>query len=99
MPGCGAVLSFDIKGSKAAGIKFIDSLRLSNVANLGDSKSLVNHSASTTHSQLNDEQLAATGISWAPYVSQSALNAGGYIKDIENAPNYRSHSRRKFDAC
>ena len=85
--GCGAVLSFDIKGGKAAGIKFIDSLRLfSNVANLGDSKSLVNHSASTTHSQLNDEQLAATGISPGTIRLSIGLESPeDILKDIENA--------------
>jgi len=58
------MLSFEIRGGREAGGKFIDSLRLlGNVANLGDSISLVSHPATTTHSQLTDEELAACGIS------------------------------------
>ena len=61
--GCGAVLTFGIKGGKEAGRKFIDSLKLlSHLANLGDSKSLVIHPASTTHQQLNESEQAAAGI-------------------------------------
>jgi O-acetylhomoserine (thiol)-lyase len=61
--GVGAVLSFDIKGGREAGAKFIDSLRLfSHVANLGDTKSLATHPASSTHSQLTAEQLQAIRI-------------------------------------
>ena len=62
--GFGGMLSFEIRGGREAGGKFIDSLRLlGNVANLGDSISLVSHPATTTHSQLTDEELAACGIS------------------------------------
>ncbi len=61
--GCGAVLTFGIKGGKEAGRKFIDSVKLlSHLANLGDSKSLVIHPASTTHQQLNESEQAAAGI-------------------------------------
>src|SRR5580658_3324642 len=61
--GCGAVLTFGIKGGKEAGRRFIDSLKLlSHLANLGDSKSLVIHPASTTHQQLNESEQAAAGI-------------------------------------
>jgi O-acetylhomoserine (thiol)-lyase len=61
--GCGSVFTFGIKGGRAAGAKFIDSLKLfSHVANVGDVRSLVIHPATTTHSQLSDEQLAASGI-------------------------------------
>jgi O-acetylhomoserine (thiol)-lyase len=57
--GIGSVFSFDIKGGREAGAKFIDSLRLfSHVANLGDTKSMAVHPASSTHSQLSAEQLA-----------------------------------------
>jgi len=63
MPGgAGSVLAFGIKGGVEAGRKFIDSLKLvSHVANLGDVKSLVIHPASTSHSQLTPQQMAATG--------------------------------------
>jgi O-acetylhomoserine (thiol)-lyase len=61
--GCGSVFTFGVKGGRAMGAKFIDSLKLfSHVANVGDVRSLVIHPATTTHSQLSDEQLAASGI-------------------------------------
>ncbi|MCL1872737.1 MAG: O-acetylhomoserine aminocarboxypropyltransferase/cysteine synthase [Clostridiales bacterium] len=61
--GIGGVLSFDLKGGREAGAKFIDSLQLfSHVANLGDTKSLATHPASSTHSQLSLEQLEAIRI-------------------------------------
>ncbi|BBB91929.1 MAG TPA: homocysteine synthase [Methylomusa anaerophila] len=62
--GAGAILTFGIKGGLEAGRKFIDSLKLfSLLANVGDSKSLVIHPASTTHSQLTSEQRTAAGVS------------------------------------
>ncbi|WP_371378981.1 homocysteine synthase [Sporomusa aerivorans] len=62
--GASAILTFGIKGGLAAGRKFINSLKLlSLLANVGDSKSLVIHPASTTHSQLTGEQLTAAGVS------------------------------------
>ncbi|MEM7209357.1 MAG: O-acetylhomoserine aminocarboxypropyltransferase [Pseudomonadota bacterium] len=62
--GCGAVFSFELKGGREAGRKFIDSLRLfSHLANVGDAKSLVIHPASTTHSRMDDEALRTAGIS------------------------------------
>jgi len=61
--GAGAIMTFGLKGGLEAGRKFIDSLQLvSHVANVGDSKSLVIHPASTTHSQLTPEQMASTGV-------------------------------------
>lgn len=61
--GQGALLTFGIKGGKAAGPRFIDSLQLfSHLANVGDSKSLVIHPASTTHQQLTEEQQIASGV-------------------------------------
>lgn len=62
--GAGGVVAFDLKGGRAAGEKFVDSLKLhSNLANIGDLRSLVIHPASTTHSQLDDAGLALSGIS------------------------------------
>jgi O-acetylhomoserine (thiol)-lyase len=62
--GPGAVLGFGAKGGREAGTKFIDSLKLfSHVANLGDAKSLAIHPASTTHSQLTEEEQKAAGVS------------------------------------
>ncbi len=61
--GAGSVFSFDLKGSRAQGQKFIETLRLfSHLANVGDCRSLVIHPASTTHFRMNDEALAAAGI-------------------------------------
>ena len=62
--GAGAVFSFDLKGGRNAGARFIRGLNVfSHLANVGDAKSLVIHPASTTHRQLNDEELAGAGIS------------------------------------
>jgi O-acetylhomoserine (thiol)-lyase len=62
--GSGAVFSFELCGGRDAGRKFIEGLRLfSHLANVGDAKSLVIHPASTTHSRMNAEALAAAGIS------------------------------------
>ncbi|HSD58673.1 MAG TPA: O-acetylhomoserine aminocarboxypropyltransferase/cysteine synthase family protein [Methanotrichaceae archaeon] len=59
----GAILGFGIKGGLEAGRKFIESLELfSHLANIGDSKSLVIHPASTTHQQLTPEEQAETGV-------------------------------------
>jgi O-acetylhomoserine (thiol)-lyase len=73
MMGCG------LKGGYEAGAKFINHLKLiSHVANLGDAKSLAIHPASTTHSQLTKDELAASGIS-ADFVR---LSIG--IEDIDD---------------
>jgi O-acetylhomoserine (thiol)-lyase len=62
--GPGAILGFGIKGGREAGQKFIDSLQLfSHLANVGDAKSLAIHPATTTHSQLNEEQQVSAGVS------------------------------------
>jgi O-acetylhomoserine (thiol)-lyase len=61
--GPGAILGFGIKGGAAAGRKFIEALKLfSHLANVGDAKSLAIHPATTTHSQLNEEQQASAGV-------------------------------------
>lgn len=62
--GAGAVLGFGIKSGRAGGRVFIDNLKLfSHVANVGDSRSLAIHPASTTHSQLSAEEQRAAGVS------------------------------------
>lgn len=59
-----ALIGFGVKGGKEAGIKFINSVKLlSHLANIGDAKSLVIHPASTTHAQLNSEELIKAGVS------------------------------------
>jgi O-acetylhomoserine (thiol)-lyase len=61
--GAGAVLSFEIKGGRAAGRAFIENVALfSHLANVGDAKSLVIHPASTTHHRMDAEALRAAGI-------------------------------------
>lgn len=60
--GAGGVFTVGLKGGYEAGVKFVESLELfSHVANLGDTRSLVIHPASTTHRQLTDEQREAAG--------------------------------------
>ncbi len=60
--GAGSVFTFGVKGGYAAGVKLVESLDLfSHLANIGDTRSLVLHPASTTHRQLTDEQRAAAG--------------------------------------
>ena len=62
--GPGAMLGFGVHGGREAGARFIDNLQLfSHVANLGDVKSMAIHPASTTHSQLNEAEQLAAGVS------------------------------------
>jgi O-acetylhomoserine (thiol)-lyase len=61
--GQSGILGFGIKGGRAAGAKFINSLKLfSHLANIGDAKSLAIHPATTTHSQLTPEEQTITGV-------------------------------------
>jgi O-acetylhomoserine (thiol)-lyase len=61
--GCGAVMSFEIKGGSAMGEKFVESVKLfKHVANIGDVRSLLIHPASTTHAQLKPAQQLASGV-------------------------------------
>jgi O-acetylhomoserine (thiol)-lyase len=78
--GTGAVVAFEIKGGIEAGKKFVDALELhSHVANIGDVRSLVIHPASTTHSQLSDEERASAGVT--PGLVRLAVGIEG-IEDI-----------------
>ena len=77
--GAGSVLAFDIKGGKDEAWAFIDALKLhSNLANVGDVRSLVAHPATTTHSQLTDEELLAAGI------TPSTIRLSVGIEDVED---------------
>jgi O-acetylhomoserine (thiol)-lyase len=77
--GFGGLVGFGIKGGLEAGKTFINSVQLlSHLANIGDSKSLVIHPASTTHQQLTPEQQAATGVT-ADYIR---LSIG--LEDVED---------------
>jgi O-acetylhomoserine (thiol)-lyase len=62
-PQLGSIFTFGLRGGREAGRRFIDSLELwSHLANVGDAKSLVIHPASTTHSQLSDDELRSAGV-------------------------------------
>ena len=59
----GTLVAFGIEGGRDAGRKFIESLELfSHLANIGDAKSLAIHPATTTHSQLDEDELASAGV-------------------------------------
>jgi O-acetylhomoserine (thiol)-lyase len=61
--GAGAILGFGVRGGRAAGIKFINAVRLvRHLANIGDAKTLVIHPASTTHQQLTEQEQLSTGV-------------------------------------
>ena len=61
--GFGAVLSFEVKGSKENATKFVDNLKMiSNLANVGDTKTLIIQPAATTHQQLSDEEQLSAGV-------------------------------------
>ncbi|MBN1797733.1 MAG: O-acetylhomoserine aminocarboxypropyltransferase/cysteine synthase [Spirochaetales bacterium] len=85
--GFGGMVVFGIKGGKAAGEKFINSLSLiSHLANVGDAKSLAIHPSSTTHSQLSEKQQLEGGIT--PELIRLSIgieNIDDIIKDIEHA--------------
>ena len=83
----GAMVVFGIKGGAAAGSKFIDELGLfSHLANVGDAKSLAIHPATTTHSQLGEEQQLAGGITpELVRLSVGLENAADLIDDIDQA--------------
>jgi O-acetylhomoserine (thiol)-lyase len=77
--GPGAILGFGIKGGVEAGRKFIDNLKLfSHLANVGDAKSLAIHPASTTHSQLTEEEQYSAGV--APDFVRLSIG----LEDIED---------------
>ena len=82
----GSIFTFDVKGGKEEAFKFIDNLNIfSLLANVADVKSLVIHPASTTHSQLSEEDLNSIGI----YQSTIRLSIGtehidDIIADLEN---------------
>lgn len=88
MPGgAGACFTFGLKGGREAGARVIDAVELfMHVTNLGDTRSLISHPASTTHSQLSDEQLRASGITPGTVrLSVGLENARDLIADLEQA--------------
>jgi len=85
--GAGALFTFAVKGGYENCVKLIDSVELfSHVANLGDARSLIIHSASTTHRQLTDEQRAASGaLPNVVRVSIGIEDADDIIADLDQA--------------
>jgi O-acetylhomoserine (thiol)-lyase len=85
--GAGSVFTFGLKGGYDAGVKFVEGLELfSHLANLGDTRSLVIHPASTTHRQLSDEQKIAAGA--GPDVVRLSIgieDSADLIADLEQA--------------
>jgi O-acetylhomoserine (thiol)-lyase len=85
--GCGAVFSFELKGGRPAGRKFIESLRVfSHLANVGDAKSLVIHPATTTHYRMSDADLARSGITPGTVrLSIGLEDAADLVDDLDRA--------------
>jgi O-acetylhomoserine (thiol)-lyase len=84
-----SIISFGIKGGQAAGAKFIDALQMiKRLVNIGDAKSLACHPASTTHRQLDEDELARAGVSSdLVRISVGIEHADDILADIEQALN------------
>ena len=77
--GFGGVVVFGVRGGRVAGLKVVDGVRLfTHLANVGDAKSLIIHPASTTHSQLTAEQLAAA------HLSEDLVRLSVGIEDVDD---------------
>jgi len=85
--GSGAMMSFGLKGGYEASVKFIESVKLAiHATNLGDAKTIITHPASTTHRQLNKEQLESAGIPQELLrVAVGIENVDDIIEDFEQA--------------
>ena len=85
--GAGAVFTFGLKGGYAAGVKLVSGVKLfSHLANIGDTRSLIIHPASTTHRQLSDEQKIAAGA--GPDVVRLSIgieDVADIVADLEQA--------------
>jgi O-acetylhomoserine (thiol)-lyase len=83
--GAGSVFTFGLKGGYAAGVKLVEGVELfSHLANIGDTRSLIIHPASTTHRQLTEEQQVAAGA--GPDVVRLSIgieSVGDLIADLE----------------
>lgn len=81
------ILSFGVKGGYDAGVRFLDALQLvTRLVNIGDAKSLATHPASTTHRQLNPDELAAAGVT--PDMVRLSIgieNVADILADVEQA--------------
>ena len=90
--GNGPMIGIELKGGIEAGKKFIESLKMFyHVANIGDARSLAIHPASTTHSQLNEKELAASGVTQS-YVRLciGIEHIDDIIEDLDQALNKSS---------
>jgi O-acetylhomoserine (thiol)-lyase len=85
--GPGAVFAFGVRGGREAGSRFIEALELcSHLANIGDTRTLVIHPASTTHRQLSDDALAAAGVTPdLVRISVGVEDADDILWDIDQA--------------
>jgi len=85
--GTGSIFSFELQGGRDAARRFIDAAEIfSDLANVGDSKSLLVHPASTTHQQLNEQALKAAGItSGTIRISVGLENVDDLLADLEQA--------------
>ena len=95
--GNGAMVGIELKGGVETGKKFIESLKMFyHVANIGDARSLATHPASTTHSQLNEEQLIASGVTHG-YVRLciGIEHIDDIIEDLDQALNKSSKGNLK----
>lgn len=86
-PMTSSILTFGVKGGRAAGAKFMDSLKMiRTLVNIGDTKSIATHPASTTHKQLTDEGLKHAGVSEDLIrFSVGIENIDDIVEDIDNA--------------
>ena len=87
--GAGSILCFGVVGGRSGGAAFIDSVQLaSNLANVGDSRTLVLHPGTTTHSRLSPEDMVAAGI------SEDMIRVSVGIEDIIDIKNDFAHGLR-----
>jgi O-acetylhomoserine (thiol)-lyase len=95
--GNGPMVGIELKGGLVAGQKFIEALKMFyHVANIGDARSLAIHPASTTHSQLNEKELAASGVTQS-YVRLciGLEHIDDIIEDLDQALNKSSKGNLK----
>ena len=95
--GNGPMVGIELKGGIEAGKKFIESLKMFyHVANIGDARSLAIHPASTTHSQLNEKELAASGVNAKLCKTCIGLeHIDDIIEDLDQALNKSSKGNLK----
>jgi O-acetylhomoserine (thiol)-lyase len=93
MRGASGLLSFGVKGGLAQGVKFIESARfMSHLVNIGDTRTLISHPASTTHRQLSDTQQLAAGVGPDMIrISVGLEHIDDILWDIDQALNAASH--------